>query len=404
LRETRAIPTLRTDVGGYLFLVVAALISLAALLVARTRVRLLERLVAYCLFFTTPLLTSLGVVGVLTGMSENPTAPSPLFGISFYSLYLALHLHANAEGMRQHPAQFLLQAINPTYFFTGPVPFFTWKNDLFAKGWRRAKVVHNDLLHGILFAVVLAPSLTPYLTLRSSVNAIDILSFGIAYEVYVYLNFCGYSTMAWAALRLLGIRVPRNFRQPFGAASVVEYWRRWHVSLGGVLKVLFFAKIRPAYGVVPAVTVVFLASALWHGVTVNFVVWGLFHAAMWLVAYRLRKWRFFNFLLLAFTIVIGRIIFAEADQGVLFEKARALTTASRWQFPSGATFLPPSWRERINLAVCVILLATEVLLGRVRPQVQQYQYLKGRLGSALVAGYLCLFLADPGGGPVYGDR
>lgn len=387
-----------------MFLLLASLASLCAIFIAKTRVRVVALVASYAFFFATPLLTSLGVVGVLTGMAENPTASSLLFGISFYTLFLSLHLHKNALAIRQTPVRFLLQAINPVYFFTGPVPTFQWDGAVLRKAWRRARVVHNDLLYGVVFSVVLAPSLKPYLALHASVNAVDILLFGIVYEFYVYLNFCGFSTIAWVALRMLGVRAPRNFRQPFGAASVVEYWRRWHVSLSGVLKELFYAKIRPVLGVFPAVVVVFLASALWHGVTLNFMVWGLFHAVMWLIAYRLRGWRRLNYVLLAFTVVMGRIIFSEIDPDALATKVRVLLMPWQWHLASDNLELPLGLRNRVNLVVCIVVLLAEIVMGRTQPTATSYQHLRGRVASAFVALYLCLFLADFTGGPVYGDR
>src|SRR5258708_5668400 len=128
--------------------------------------------------------------------------------------------------------------------------------------------------------------------------------------------------MIYGVCGIIGVRIPLNFRQPFSSTNIVEYWRGWHTSLSTVLKSLFYTPTKPHLGTFPAIIVVYLASAMWHGVTINFVLWGLFHASVFILTIVfLRKAAFLtSFVLMIAGVVIGRALFAESDFGRLVEK------------------------------------------------------------------------------------
>lgn len=98
----------------------------------------------------------------------------------------------------------------------------------------------------------------------------------------VYCDFDGYTNIARGAAQVLGIRLIKNFKQPYFAASIRDFWRRWHISLtswftdylyiplGGSRK----GTLRHLLNII----IVFAVSGLWHGASWNFVVWGLLHA------------------------------------------------------------------------------------------------------------------------------
>jgi alginate O-acetyltransferase complex protein AlgI len=77
-------------------------------------------------------------------------------------------------------------------------------------------------------------------------------------------------------MRIAGFIMPRNFRHPFSATSVIDYWQRWHISLSQILKELFFVKLKSKIGLYSTVFVVFFASAIWHGISQSFIFWGIF--------------------------------------------------------------------------------------------------------------------------------
>ena len=103
----------------------------------------------------------------------------------------------------------------------------------------------------------------------------------LAYTFQIYYDFSGYSDMAIGLGKMFGFDYPENFNYPYLAASVSEFWRRWHISLGSWFREYVYiplggnrkGKRRTYFNL----TVVFLLTGLWHGAAVSFVLWGLYH-------------------------------------------------------------------------------------------------------------------------------
>ncbi len=105
----------------------------------------------------------------------------------------------------------------------------------------------------------------------------------VAYALQIYFDFSGYSDMAIGLGRMLGFRFLENFRYPYVAASITEFWRRWHISLSTWFRDYLYVPLGGNRGGAARtyrnLLVVFLLCGLWHGASVTFVVWGLFHGA-----------------------------------------------------------------------------------------------------------------------------
>jgi alginate O-acetyltransferase complex protein AlgI len=103
----------------------------------------------------------------------------------------------------------------------------------------------------------------------------------VCYTLQIYFDFSGYSDMAIGLGRMFGFRFPENFRWPYIAATVQEFWRRWHISLSTWFRDYLYVplggnRVPPARRYRNLVTVFFLCG-LWHGASWNFVIWGLWH-------------------------------------------------------------------------------------------------------------------------------
>jgi alginate O-acetyltransferase complex protein AlgI len=105
------------------------------------------------------------------------------------------------------------------------------------------------------------------------------------YALQIYFDFSGYSDMAIGVARMLGFQFPENFNYPYISKSISEFWRRWHMTLSGWFREYVFYPLerrRGKPGGLPQtlnILIVFLLTGLWHGLTVNFVIWGLIHGA-----------------------------------------------------------------------------------------------------------------------------
>ena len=103
----------------------------------------------------------------------------------------------------------------------------------------------------------------------------------IAYTMQLYFDFSGYSDMAIGLGRVMGFRFPENFDNPYTSASITEFWRRWHITLGAFMRNYLYIPLggnRKGRGrTYFNLWVVFLLSGLWHGASWNFVLWGAYH-------------------------------------------------------------------------------------------------------------------------------
>jgi alginate O-acetyltransferase complex protein AlgI len=175
----------------------------------------------------------------------------------------------------------------------------------------------------------------------------------VCYTLQIYFDFSGYSDMAIGLGRMFGFRFPENFRWPYIADSVQEFWRRWHISLSTWFRDYLYIplggnRVSPARRYRNLITVFFLCG-LWHGASWNFVIWGLWHGAF-LVVERViskspghqvarspiaqpsgvRAWPIWGHLYTLAVVMIGWVFFrAETLSGALaFLKAMAGATAA----------------------------------------------------------------------------
>lgn len=105
----------------------------------------------------------------------------------------------------------------------------------------------------------------------------------VAYAVQIYCDFSGYTDIAIGSALLLGVRFPLNFNAPYKARNIVDFWRRWHISLSTWLRDYLYIPLGgnrkgPARTYVNLMLTMLLGG-LWHGASWSFVVWGGLHGA-----------------------------------------------------------------------------------------------------------------------------
>ena len=105
----------------------------------------------------------------------------------------------------------------------------------------------------------------------------------VAYAFLIYCDFAGYSYIAIGAGLIMGFDLGINFRRPYLSGSIGEFWRRWHISLSGWFKDYVYIPLggsrRGQCRKYINVMIVFALSGIWHGNTVNFLIWGLLNGA-----------------------------------------------------------------------------------------------------------------------------
>ncbi|MGE5354573.1 MAG: MBOAT family O-acyltransferase [Acidobacteriota bacterium] len=106
------------------------------------------------------------------------------------------------------------------------------------------------------------------------------------YALKVYCDFSGYSDIAIGVALLMGFKLMDNFNSPYQAASIAEFWRRWHISLSSWLLDYLFRPLQMKFrnlrtlGNATALVITFLICGLWHGASYTFILWGAVHGLM----------------------------------------------------------------------------------------------------------------------------
>jgi len=136
----------------------------------------------------------------------------------------------------------------------------------------------------MLIANTLAVPADAIFALQPELLPADVAWIGIlCYSLQIYFDFSGYSDMAIGLGRMFGFDFLENFRHPYVARSITDFWRRWHISLSTWFRDYLYIPLggsrRGSMRTALNLLIVFLLCGLWHGASWAFVVWGLFHGA-----------------------------------------------------------------------------------------------------------------------------
>ena len=114
----------------------------------------------------------------------------------------------------------------------------------------------------------------------------------LSYSFLIYCDFAGYSFIAIGAARILGFDVMRNFRQPYLAVSVADFWRRWHISLSTWFRDYLYIPLggsrKGSFRRYLNIMIVFAVSGIWHGASLNFLIWGMLYGVYQVLGYAAR--------------------------------------------------------------------------------------------------------------------
>lgn len=151
-------------------------------------------------------------------------------------------------------------------------------------------------LSGLFIKVLLAdPVFAIRERLLTNPGAAEAWLAALLYTFYIYLDFSAYSDMAIALGRMLGFETLENFRLPYQADSVSDFWRRWHISLSSWFRDYVYIPLggnrKGTARQILNILIVWSLTGIWHGSSLNFLFWGLYYAA-WLLLekFLLNRW------------------------------------------------------------------------------------------------------------------
>ncbi len=230
---------------------------------------------------------------------------------------------------------------------------------------------------GLFKKVILADELAPIADALftpgavSGAGAAGAWGGALAYTFQLYFDFSGYSDMAAGLSRMFGVRLPANFDSPYRAASIVEFWRRWHMSLSDFLRAYVYIPLggnrRGRGRQYTNLMATMLLAGLWHGAGWTFIAWGALHGALLVLNHiwsaRLPRvpgpiGRSIGWSMTMLAVIAGWVLFRAPD----FTTAREVYAAMAGANGIGA--LPPA------RALLLLPLATGIVLAA--PNMRQW--------------------------------
>lgn len=142
-------------------------------------------------------------------------------------------------------------------------------------------LIATGFVKKMVIADVLAPYIATIIDSPADKDGLSIFMAMLMYSLQIYFDFSGYTDIARGSAKMFGISLKENFRHPYLSKSIREFWRRWHISLSDWLKnYVYFSLGGSRVGTLRRylnVVIVFLVSGIWHGASINFIIWGVLH-------------------------------------------------------------------------------------------------------------------------------
>ena len=215
-------------------------------------------------------------------------------GISFYTFEAISFLIDTYRRRFPFPRRFLDYAnficLFPR-FIAGPIVRYTDVDDQIQR-WPGMQLNRGLLLFGLGFTLKISfadhfAKFVPYAFAVPKPDFLQALTGSTAYAFQLYFDFWGYSIMAMGLGLCVGFAFPDNFLLPYRATSISDFWRRWHVTLSSWLRDYLYiplggnrcGRVRRDFNLLATMTL----AGLWHGASVLFLLWGLYHGVLLVV-------------------------------------------------------------------------------------------------------------------------
>ena len=214
-------------------------------------------------------------------------------GISFFTFQQIAWLVDSYRGLTRE-RRFMDYALFVSFFpqlIAGPIvhhgqiiPQFQNKRTFFVN-WRNISVGLALLSLGLFKKVVIADTLSPWVTNgfdnQDTLTFLEAWAAALSYTFQIYFDFSGYSDMALGLGKLFNIDIPINFNSPYKATSIIEFWRRWHITLSQFLRDYLYVPLggnrKGTARRYVNLMLTMLLGGFWHGAAWTFMFWGGLH-------------------------------------------------------------------------------------------------------------------------------
>jgi len=243
------------------------------------------------------------------GITWDPGAILLPLGISFFTFtQIAFLVDAwRGEAKEYSPLNYILFVTFFPHLIAGPIIHHKDMMPQFADPetyrMRPDRIAQGLMILaiGLIKKIVIADSLAPFAddafasAATRAPTLLEAWSGTLAYTFQIYFDFSAYSDMAVGLALMFGILLPWNFNSPYKAISIIDFWRRWHITLSRFLRNYLYYPLggnrRGRARTYANILIVMLLGGLWHGAGWTFIAWGAVHGAMILVNHAWRDLR-----------------------------------------------------------------------------------------------------------------
>jgi D-alanyl-lipoteichoic acid acyltransferase DltB (MBOAT superfamily) len=152
----------------------------------------------------------------------------------------------------------------------------------YAQALEGLRLILWGLFKKVVIADGIAQLIDPVFTHYTDYNSATLILAAIGFSFQIYGDFSGYSDIALGTAKLFGFELLSNFRFPYFARDIAEFWRRWHISLSSWFKDYLYIPLGGSKNgqnkAIRNTFIIFLVSGFWHGASWNFISWGFLHA------------------------------------------------------------------------------------------------------------------------------
>ena len=249
-------------------------------------------------------------IGILMFFKFIRPGSLPL-GISFYTFQIISYLTDVYRGDEDKETSFVKFASYITMFpqlLSGPIVYYSEVRTTLYEREYTIKNIQEGLkvfVIGLSAKVLLADRIAllwreAWVVGFESISTPMAWLAAIAYSMELYFDFCGYSLMAVGLGRMFGFELPKNFDNPYMASSVRDFYRRWHMTLGRWFRRYVYIPLggnrKGEFRTVCNLLAVWFLTAVWHGITPNFLIWGMILWLAIVMERMLSKLKIFQFL------------------------------------------------------------------------------------------------------------
>lgn len=289
-----------------------------------------------------------------------------------YSLFVTVFPHLIA-GPILHHGEMMPQFNNPKIFC------LNWSNICIG-----ITIFFVGLFKKVIIADRLALIANPIFNSAFSGSSLDMIEAwlgALAYSLQLYFDFSGYSEMAIGLALLFNLKIPINFFSPYKAKNIIDFWRRWHITLSEYLKNYLYiplggnrkGQVRRYINLLATM----LLGGLWHGAGWNFIIWGALHGVyltlnhLWrhltkkvgLKVFRNEKTgRFLAWLTTFIAVVMAWVFFRANDVNTALSILRGM-------FGANGISLNPQFASNLSIKEVVIWIAISLIITLKSPNI-----------------------------------